>query len=184
MENNKSVFDTLNAIDVSKKIEKKNGLSYLSWAWAWSEVKKIYPLAQYKVYETNEGCIYWTDGKTAWVKTSVTINDLEHIEYLPVMDYKNQSIPLEKVTSFDVNKAIQRSLTKALARHGLGLYIYAGEDLPEPPKELNKKLLNECEKLTINLSRYAQYIGKAYSDLTDTDLENAIKAKKTGVVKE
>ena len=74
---------------------------------------------------------YHTDGRTCWVKTGVTINGLEHIEYLPVMDYANKSIPVERVTSFDVNKAIQRSLTKAVARHGLGLYIYAGEDLPE-----------------------------------------------------
>lgn len=177
MENNKSVFEKLNSINVSDKVEKKNGLSYLSWAWAWSETKKLYPNANYKVYETNEGCIYWNDGKTAWVKTSVFINDLEHIEYLPIMDYNNKSIPLEKITSFDVNKAIQRSLTKALARHGLGLYIYAGEDLPEPPKELNVKLLQECEKLNINLGRYANYIGKDYSELTDSDLQNAINQK-------
>jgi hypothetical protein len=65
------------------------------------------------------------------VKTGVTVNGIEHIEYLPVMDFRNKSIPLESVTSFDVNKTIQRSLTKAVARHGLGLYIYAGEDLPE-----------------------------------------------------
>ena len=65
------------------------------------------------------------------VKTGVTINGLEHIEFLPVMDYKNRSIPADSVTTFDINKAIQRSLTKACARHGLGLYIYAGEDLPE-----------------------------------------------------
>lgn len=77
--------------------------------------------------------------KTCWVKTGVTIGNLEHIEELPVMDYRNKSILLNNVTSFDVNKAIQRSLTKALARHGLGLYIYAGEDLPEELKEENKK---------------------------------------------
>lgn len=124
-------FNELNAINVSDKIEKKNGLSYLSWAWAWGEIKKLHPTANYKIYEREDGCIYWTDGRTAWVKTGVTINDIEHIEYLPVMDFRNQSIPLEKITSFDVNKTIQRSLTKACARHGLGLYIYAGEDLPE-----------------------------------------------------
>lgn len=131
MENKKSVFQTLFEINVNKQVEKKNGLNYLAWAYAWSEVKKLYPNANYKVYETAEGCIYHTDGRTCWVKTGVIIENLEHIEYLPVMDYKNKSIPLENVTSFDVNKAIQRSLTKALARHGLGLYIYAGEDLPE-----------------------------------------------------
>lgn len=129
-----SVFETLNAINVNDKAEKKNGLTYLSWAWAWGEVKKKYPTATYTIYERDSefGPInYFTDGHTCWVKTGVTIDCLEHIEELPVMDYRNKSIPADKVTSFDVNKAIQRSLTKAIARHGLGLYIFAGEDLPE-----------------------------------------------------
>lgn len=128
-------FVTLNNINVNDKAEKKNGLSYLSWAWAWAEVKKLFPTATYTIYEDANGCFYHTDGRTCWVKTGVTINGLEHIEYLPVMDYRNASITLEKVTSFDVNKAIQRSLTKAVARHGLGLYIYAGEDLPEAEQQ-------------------------------------------------
>lgn len=126
-----SVFETLNAVNVNGHTEKKNGLTYLSWAWAWGEVKKRFPGAFYTVYENAAGWIYHTDGKTCWVKTGVTIEGQELIEYLPVMDFKNRSIPADAVTSFDVNKAIQRSLTKAIARHGLGLYIYAGEDLPE-----------------------------------------------------
>lgn len=129
-----SVFETLNAINCNEHTEKKNGLTYLSWAFAWSEVKKAYPDAFYTIYEDANGCIYHTDGKTCWVKTGVTIKEQEYIEYLPIMDFKNNSIPLERVTSFDANKAIQRSLTKACARHGLGLYIYAGEDLPEADK--------------------------------------------------
>ena len=126
-----SIFETLNGINVNEHIEKKNGLSYLSWAWAWAEVKKQFPEATYTIYENAAGMFYHTDGRTAWVKTGVTIDGLEHIEYLPVMDVRNKSIPVENITSFDVNKAIQRSLTKACARHGLGLYVYAGEDLPE-----------------------------------------------------
>ena len=126
-----SVFSTLNDINVNGHVEKKNGLSYLSWAWAWAEVKKNFPDANYTIYENKDGLFYHTDGQTAWVKTGVTINGIEHIEYLPVMDMRNKSIRIEAITSFDVNKAIQRSLTKACARHGLGLYIYAGEDLPE-----------------------------------------------------
>lgn len=128
-------FVTLNNINVNDHAEKKNGLTYLSWAWAWAEVKKLFPTATYTIYEAANGCFYHTDGKTCWVKTGVTIDGLEHIEYLPVMDYRNASIKLENVTSFDVNKAIQRSLTKAVARHGLGLYIYAGEDLPEAEQQ-------------------------------------------------
>lgn len=125
------VFKTLNKVDVNEHTESKNGLTYLSWAWAWSEVKKRYPLSTYTIYENVDGWNYHHDGKTAWVKTGVTIESVEHIEYLPVLDFKNKSIPLDKLTSFNVNTAIQRSLTKAIARHGLGLYIYAGEDLPE-----------------------------------------------------
>jgi hypothetical protein len=126
-----SVFKTLNDINVNGHTEKKNGLTYLAWAWAWGEVKKAFPEAFYTIYENADGWNYFTDGRTGWVKTGVTIEGIEHIEYLPIMDFKNKSIPLENITSFDVNKAIQRSLTKACARHGLGLYIYAGEDLPE-----------------------------------------------------
>jgi len=135
MEKTKSTFETLAAINVNEHVEKKNNLTYLSWAWAWHYVKREFPDAQYTIYETADGCPYFTDGKTAWVKTGVTINGQEHIEYLPVMDNYNRSIPLERLTSFDMNKAIQRSLTKACARHGLGLYIYAGEDLPEAMEE-------------------------------------------------
>ena len=134
-------FAKLNAVNVNGKTEKKNGLTYLSWAWAWAEVKKLYPDATYTVYErdTEFGPVnYFTDGHTCWVKTGVTINSIEHIEELPVMDFKNRSIPLDAVNSMDVNKAIQRSLTKACARHGLGLYIYAGEDLPEDVAEQEK----------------------------------------------
>ena len=127
-------FEILNSVNVNEKTEKKNGLTYLSWAWAWAEVKKRFPNATYAIYENAQGWNYHTDGRTAWVKTGVSINGIEHIEELPVMDYKNKSIPLNAITSFDVNKAIQRSLTKAAARHGLGLYIYAGEDLPESPE--------------------------------------------------
>lgn len=134
-----SVFETLNAINCNEHTEKKNNLTYLSWAWAWAEVKKHYPQAFYTIYENAQGFNYHTDGKTCWVKTGVTIEGLELIEYLPVMDNRNASIPADKVTSYDVNKAIQRSLTKACARHGLGLYIYAGEDLPENAKEQPKQ---------------------------------------------
>lgn len=126
-----SVFETLNNINVNGHTELKGKLTYLSWAWAWAEVKKAYPDAFYTIYENASGLFYHTDGKTCWVKTGVTIDGLEHIEYLPVMNNTNRSIPIESVTSTDVNRAIQRSLTKACARHGLGLYIYAGEDLPE-----------------------------------------------------
>lgn len=178
----KSVFETLNAINVQDHVEQKNGLSYLAWAWAWAEVKKCYPLAQYTIYErdTEWGAVnYFTDGRTCWVKTGVTIEGLEHIEELPVMDFKNKSIPYEKVTSFDVNKAIQRSLTKALARHGLGLYIYAGEDLPEvdkqkeEEKELGKAIVKICDLQTRMNKLAIDWRGEMDSTVKDWILKNA-----------
>ena len=134
-----SVFRNLNAINCNEHTEKKGNLTYLSWAWAWQMVKSNYPEAIYTIYENPDGWNYFTDGKTCWVKTGVTIGGIEHIEYLPVMDARNLSIPFDSVCSTDVNKAIQRSLTKACARHGLGLYIYAGEDLPDNTSPVMKE---------------------------------------------
>lgn len=166
----KSVFEVLNAIDCNEHVEKKKELSYLSWAWAWQIVKKNYPDAFYTIYENAAGLFYHTDGKTCWVKTGVTIKGLEHIEYLPVMDFMNKSIPLEAVTSFDVNKAIQRSLTKAAARHGLGLYIYAGEDLPEDVKiEKNTAMEERAVKEMMAVKSNAEIlkVWKKYPQLTN-----------------
>lgn len=185
-----SIFETLNAINVGEHIEKKNGLSYLAWAWAWAEVKKKYPAATYTIYENKDGWNYHTDGHTAWVKTGVTIDGLEHIEYLPVMDMRNRSIPVENVTSFDVNKAIQRSLTKACARHGLGLYIYAGEDLPEAeqkpverPDVSRQTLLDQIFALDVTRKELDAFIQskKPDKDADTVDIED-LKSIKTAIV--
>ena len=117
MEKKISVFEVLNAINVNEHTEKKNGITYLSWAWAWAELKKRCPDATYTIYENKDGLNYHHDGCTAWVKTGVTAEGIEMIEMLPIMDFKNKSIPLGQITSFDVNKAIQRSLTKAEKEH-------------------------------------------------------------------
>lgn len=135
MEKKNAPFNILNAVNCNEHTEKKGNLTYLSWAWAWQYVKTHFPDATYTIYEDINGIPYFTDGRTCWVKTGVTIEGIEHIEYLPIMDFRNQSMPLEGVKSTDVNKTIQRSLTKACARHGLGLYIYAGEDLPEADEQ-------------------------------------------------
>jgi len=131
-----SAYEVLSKINVSGKTEKKNGLTYLSWSFAWESLLSNYPKSTYKVYENSEGLNYHHDKKTAWVKVGCTVEDIEHIEMLPVMDFRNKSIPIDNITSMDVNKAIQRGLTKAIARHGLGLYIYAGEDLPEDDRSV------------------------------------------------
>lgn len=183
----KSVFETLNSVNVNEHTEKKNGLTYLSWAWAWAEVKKRFPTAFYTIYENDAGWFYHTDGRTCWVKTGVTIDGLEYIEYLPVMDHRNASIPAERVTSFDVNKSIQRSLTKACARHGLGLYVYAGEDLPDGEtsvkEPLDPELLKEAEAIGIVLDKVAIYFKKQVEDLTNEELRACVEAKKKAIAK-
>ena len=130
-----SIFETLSKINVNQFTEKKNNLTYLPWAYAWGTLKNLYPASFYTVAENKDGWNYFTDGRTCWVKCAVTAVDGDDhqtaVEYLPVMDYRNNAVPLDQVTSTLVNKAIQRCLTKAIARLGLGLYIYAGEDLPE-----------------------------------------------------
>lgn len=178
-----NVFEVLSKINVNEHAEKKGNLTYLSWAWAWSEVKKAFPTATYTIYESAAGLNYHTDGRTCWVKTGVTIEGLEYIEYLPVMDSRNSSIPLEKVTSFDVNKAIQRSLTKACARHGLGLYIYAGEDLPEAEKPEIKYITDEQKKefaaLNIRVENTLRKLGvDKLEDLTQEQAQYVIDNKK------
>jgi hypothetical protein len=130
MEKTKSVFEVLSSINLSSKVEKRGNLSYISWATAWGAVKNYYPDMSRTVYESETGMNYFTDGMTAWVKVGVTIQSQEHIDYLPIMDMRNQSVPLANITSMQVNKTIQRSTVKALALHGLALNVYNKEDFP------------------------------------------------------
>lgn len=138
-----SVFKTLYAVDMKDKTKEKNGLSYISWAGEWARLKTHYPDAAYTIYENENGRPWFDDTRSGWVKTGVTINGQEHIEYLPIMDLRNKPIPAENITSTDANKAIQRSITKACARHGLGLFIYEGMEDTEENLLLNS-LRQEC----------------------------------------
>lgn len=152
MADKKSVFTTLNDINVNGHTEDRNGLTYLSWAWAYAEVKKIYPDMQYEVVKFN-GLPYAFDELTGYmVYTKVTIEGITHEMWLPVMDSNNKAMKafpyeyetksgkrtVQAATMFDINKTIMRCLTKNLAMHGLGLYIFSGEDLPEAEKEKEK----------------------------------------------
>lgn len=182
-----AVFNRLNKIDCSGQVEKKNGLTYLSWAWAWTKVKENYPNSFYTIYENEQGWNYFTDGRTCWVKTGVTVVDennaaLEHIEYLPVMDFKNASISKDKVTSFDVNKAIQRSLTKAVARHGLGLYIYAGEDLPQEDEEEKQAKAEAAAKKAAEIMDAIKQIDSAIKPKTAAMTQDQKKAFANDVI--
>lgn len=136
----KTVFERLSAINVNEHVEKKSNLTYLSWAWAWSKTKTECPDATYKIGETT-----YDDALGFMCHTTVTI-EAETLEmWLPVMDGANKSMKkteysyssrygdkkVDAATTFDINKTIMRCLVKNLAMFGLGIYIYAGEDLPE-----------------------------------------------------
>lgn len=125
-------FSDAYAIDVSEYIEKKNGFLYLSWARAWAEFKKIYPEASYRVNEFNGSFCSGNEKMGYMVQTEVSVGEQTYEMWLPVMDARNHTILQPKMT--EVNKTIMRCLTKNLAMFGLGLYIYAGEDLTESPK--------------------------------------------------
>lgn len=158
-EQNNSVFNELNALNVGKHIEKKNGLSYLSWSFAWQAFKKVCPNATYEVVKF-DGVPYLETPLGLMCYTKVTANDLTHEMWLPVMDTYNQAMKsqpyeiqtrkgkrvIQAATMTDVNKTIMRCLVKNLAMFGLGLYIYAGEDLPEAESEAiqrNQQLVND-----------------------------------------
>src|SRR5574344_452049 len=162
---NMAVFEELNAIKVNNKTEKKKSgsteLTYLSWTWAWAEVKKRYPDAHYEIM-MHDGLPYVYDENTGYmVFTTVTIDGISHMMWLPVMDGANKAMKskpytystkyngektVEAATMFDVNKTIMRCLVENLAMFGLGLYIYAGEDLLEVEAE-EQKTDQEVEKI-------------------------------------
>lgn len=121
------VWRTLSSIDCSEHIEKKGNLSYLSWAWAWQKLKENFPDSNYAFKEPT----FYENG-TCDVEVGVTVMGRTHAMWLPVMDNRNKAIP--NPTARDISDARMRCLVKAIAMHGLGIYIYAGEDLPEATK--------------------------------------------------
>lgn len=130
------IWQTLSEIDVSKRLEKKNGLSYLSWAWAWGILMENYPDATYEFLQPETHM-----NGTMTVYCQVSINKTTRLMWLPVMDYKNKAIPNPDATA--INKAKMRCLVKCLALFGLGHYIYAGEDTIFPEPEPIKRITQE-----------------------------------------
>lgn len=167
-------FVWLYDVDVSDKTRKKNNLTYLSWASAWAEVKKRFPDAMFRVYEwapesvneihesfdengnlvsrdttyiSAEPRPWFVANGTGYVKVGVTINGIEYVDPYPIMDHANRPIPAEKITTVDANKSKMRALAKGIAFHGLGLYIYMAEDLPENVKKERTTLATARKKV-------------------------------------
>lgn len=169
----KKIFDTLYSVNVNERTEKKNGLTYLSWAWAWAEFVKVCPDAKYEIKMFDGRPYMYDDNLGYMVFTSVTVGDDTKDMWLPVMDGANKAMKnhaykyvvrqynkdtrkmenTEKVcaaaTMFDINKTIMRCLTKNISMFGLGLYIYAGEDLPEEIEEEKPEAKEEKPKTSL-----------------------------------
>lgn len=187
----KTMFEKLYSINVNEHTEEKNGLTYLTWSYAWAEFKKIYPNATYEIKKFGENNLpYVFDENTGYmVFTSVTVEDLTYEMWLPVMDGANKSMKdeeytysvkeyqygkwtggyidktVEPATMFDINKTIMRCLVKNLAMFGLGLYIYAGEDLPEEQKEAETKITQKQAKDLIELIKQAEVDSKIATEI-------------------
>ncbi len=141
-------FSELAKVDVSKHVEKKGQFTYLSWAYAVSELKKRHPDATWDVRRF-DGLPYQRTDLGYMVEVAVTVNGVTHSQIHPVLDGRNK--PLQSPTVFDINTSLQRALVKAIALHGLGLYIYAGEDLPEAP-QVTKITPEEVNQDTVNIA--------------------------------
>lgn len=205
-----NVFEALNKINVNEHTEQKNGLTYLSWAWAWGELMKAYPGARYEI-ERFDGKPYLYDEKLGYmVFTKLTIDGETREMWLPVMDAANKTMlaepyewvdrynkthKVEKATMFDINKTIMRCLVKNIGMFGLGLYIYAGEDLPEPQNEeikkgtyrsfLDKYFSTHQEQLPAFLKKYnLQYLDDLDKKVTKDKIDQILTGIKDAMEKE
>lgn len=160
-------FKILNAINVNENKEEKNGLSYLSWAWAWAELKKVYPNATYQIRHFDGRPYLYDENLGYMVMTEMTVDGITHEMWLPVMDSSNNAMKdqiytikrgryestVQPATMFDINKTIMRCLTKNIAMFGLGLYIYAGEDLPEDEAQKEPKPEQQIEQSIADIGK-------------------------------
>lgn len=191
----KITFEDIRKIDVSDHIEKKMGLSYLSWAWAWDEMKKIDETASIQIHQfldtellsdiaSNQAITpeliealpmldYKKDKAGATVKVSVTLNGKTETETLPVMNFKNKAVV--NPDAMEINKAHKRCFVKALALHGLGLYIYAGEDLPQEPKEKEPTRQELDKEANQRIKALYERLKELDSTLDDEAITNKLK---------
>ena len=148
---NENYFLSLYKIDCTGNVKQKNGLNYLPWASAWAEIKKYDPDATFtykemKLDDLGNTRFWQDDGKTGWVEVSMTVKGHTQTVPLPIMDLRNKPIPAENITSVDANKTLLRCLVKAIAFHGLGNYLFKGEDIPEDTINI-LRLQEECVSL-------------------------------------
>lgn len=198
-----STFEYLSRVDVADKIRVKQNLKYLPWSAAWAEVKKYDPCATFRiipqVIDEGGNTRFWhDDGRSGWVEVGVIIKGQEHFEVLSVMDMRNKAIPADQITAVEANKALKRCMVKAIAMHGLGLYIYSGEEVPEETSKiqelqddikeiltkkcaLSTKAKDRCAELCKDAERKAnpgmdeESITGNYKNIDDSDILEVLK---------
>ena len=179
-----NTFEALNKVDVSKFTEKKGQFNYLSWAHAVRELLKVCPEATWEVhlFDNSDGTKqpYMKNGTGAYVQVTVDVGGVERTQIHPVLDHRNS--PIDSPNAFQINTSIQRCLAKAIALHGLGLYIFAGEDLPEADplsKEKAYELNESASKIKDEEMRNGVYEalneGKINANNFDKCMENIHK---------
>lgn len=183
----KSVFQTLNEYDITEHLKRKDKIIYLPWSKAWMILKTFYPDSKVEVienagFDSDDVVRYFTDGKTAWVKVAITIKGHTETESLAVMDFRNKSIPVENITSADVEKSIKRCMVKCAALHGLGLSLWTGEELSSAAREKKEKDLDDVKQdilIIVNGKLEAgvpkEQIYKVIESIAGTKNPNAIK---------
>ena len=151
-----TLFQQLNSMNVNDHVEKKQGLSYLAWSYAHQELMKIDPNYEMKIHEyphpevANEQYFvpYLASPEGYSVTVSITLKGLTKTETLPVLDLRNKAVPYKQADMFQINKTYKRAFVKAAALHGIGLYIYHGEDAPDESENLRQELMNEIQRFT------------------------------------
>ena len=177
----KSVFQILNEYDITEHLKQKNNIIYLPWSKAWMIVKSLFPNAMFTINKADDGCIYHTDGKTAWVEVSMTINDQTETESLAVMDFRNKSIPISDITSADAEKSIKRCLVKCAALHGLGLSLWTGEELSSAARKKKENDLDDVKQEILSAVSVKLEAGVPKDTIYKT-IEGAAKVKNPNAI--
>ena len=171
MSEEKSVYQTLSGINVEDAVRGKNGFRYLSWSHAVAKLLDKYPTATWRHREWDGKPYYQFEGG-CFVEVSVIVNDIERAQYHPILDFRNQ--PVLKPNAFQINTSIQRALAKAISLHGLGLYVYQGEDLPPSEKEATQSAREELTTLLKENNKYSADAARAISNMNYDQLTEKI----------
>lgn len=161
---------------VKCEVEKKNWLNYISWSDAWAEVKNLHPEATYsKIMNKQDSTFLFRSGTGGMVMCEVTINGISHVADLAITDFKNQEIKYEAIKSTDIQNTTQRAFAKAIAMHGIGLYVYRGEDLPEEIDWNNAPIRDDVPQVPSKTAKQSKTLAEYIAEIKQEKDTNVIK---------